>query len=56
MDLNLVTKKELADSLRCSERTIDRMRREGLPSYNMGKIMFDKQEAIEWIKNNRKEK
>jgi predicted DNA-binding transcriptional regulator AlpA len=54
-----VTKKEIAEFLKCSERTIDRMRKEGLPSYNFsdkrpGKLVFLKSEVIAWIKENKK--
>jgi len=54
-----VTKKEIAEFLKCSERTVDRMRKEGLPSYNFsdkkpGKLVFLKSEVITWIKENKK--
>ncbi len=52
--MKLVSKKELSEQINISERTIDRMRKEGLPWYDLGKILFDKDEVIEWIKNNRK--
>lgn len=56
---DFLTKKELAEYLRCSERTIDRLRKEGLPGYNFsdtkpGKLVFLKPEVIDWIKNNKK--
>ena len=48
-------KKEIAEFLGCSEKTIDRMRKEGLPSYNWaGKVKFIKSEVFEWIKENKK--
>lgn len=52
--MDLLSRKELAEQLHVSERTIDRLRKEGLPWYDLGKILFDKDEVIEWIKNNRK--
>jgi predicted DNA-binding transcriptional regulator AlpA len=52
--MNLLSKKEMAESINISEKTLDRMRKEGLPWYDLGKILFDKDEVIEWIKNNRK--
>lgn len=52
--MDLLSRKELAEQLHVSERTIDRLRKDGLPWYDLGKILFDKDEVIEWIKNNRK--
>lgn len=54
-----LTKKEIADFLKCSEKTVDRLRKEGLPSYNFsdkkpGKLVFLKSEVIEWIRENKK--
>lgn len=59
-DESFVTKSELSKFLKCSERTIDRMRKEGLPCYNFsdkkpGKLVFLKSEVMEWIKKNKKE-
>jgi excisionase family DNA binding protein len=54
LEMDLLSRKELAEQLHVSERTIDRLRKDGLPWYDLGKILFDKDEVIEWIKNNRK--
>jgi excisionase family DNA binding protein len=49
------TKKEIAEELKCSEKTVDRLRKEGLPSYNLGgKLLFEKQEVFDWIIKNKK--
>ncbi|WP_125153671.1 helix-turn-helix transcriptional regulator [Clostridium rectalis] len=57
--MEFLTKKEIAELLKCSEKTIDRLRKEGLPSYNLsenkGKVLFLKDEVIKWIMNNKKE-
>ncbi len=52
---NFVSKEEMAKILDCSEKTIDRLRKQGMPAYNWaGKIKFVKSEVLEWIKENKK--
>lgn len=57
--MEFLTKKELAELLKCSEKKIDRLRKEGMPSYNLsdkkGKVLFLKEEVIKWIIENKKE-
>lgn len=52
--MNFVSKKELSEHINISEKTIDRLRKQGLPWYDLGKILFDEDEVIEWIKKNKK--
>lgn len=46
----LVTRDELADIMRVSVSTIDRMRDDGMPSVSWGRrlVRFRVREAIEW--------
>jgi excisionase family DNA binding protein len=51
----ILTKKQLADYLKVTERTIDRLREEGLPCFNVGKVIrFDRDEVLKWLKENGK--
>jgi len=48
------TKPELAKFLKVSERTIDRMRSEGLPSFKLGvNVRFEKETVLKWLKENK---
>ena len=50
--MNFINKKELAEELKVSIVTIDRLRKKGLPYHNFGaKILFDIEEVTNWIKN-----
>jgi phage terminase Nu1 subunit (DNA packaging protein) len=46
----LVTREELAEIMRCSVPTIDRMRRQGMPSVTWGRRLrrFRVREAMQW--------
>lgn len=45
-----LTKEEAAAFLRCSERSIDRARERGLPSYSLGReIVFVKEQLVKWV-------
>ncbi len=47
---DIMTKKQLAEYLQVTERTIDRMRKEGLPCFKVAtNIRFNKQKVIEWL-------
>ncbi|MGV8982105.1 helix-turn-helix domain-containing protein [Clostridium sp.] len=49
--MNFINKKELAEKLKVSVVTIDRLRKQGLPFHKVGaKIVFDWVEVTEWIK------
>lgn len=48
----LLTKKELAQRLKISERSISTLQAEGLPVHSFGKsIRFDYEEVVIWAKN-----
>lgn len=49
----MITSKELSDLLRCSLRTVYRMRKRGdITAYKMGgKIVFKKEEIEEYLEN-----
>ena len=49
----LMTKKELQEKLKISQPTIDRWRREGMPSQKVGRGVRFNQETLEWIKKNK---
>ena len=51
-----LTKVDLIKLLRISRATIDRWRKEGMPSIKIGKgIRFDKDEVMNWIKEHKSE-
>jgi len=55
MEEDILTKEELAQVLKVTVRTIDRLREKGLPSFNVGtKVRFNKAKAIEWLENQNK--
>ena len=50
VDMNFISKKELAEKLSISIVTIDRLRKQGLPFHNVGKkVVFVEEEVSEWI-------
>jgi DNA-binding transcriptional MerR regulator len=49
--MEILTKKELSKLLKVTERTIDRLRKEGLPwFYVASDIRFYKEEVLTWLK------
>ena len=50
MDEQVMTKKELATFLKVTERTVDRIRNDGLPCFKIGKcIRFEKEKVLKWL-------
>lgn len=54
----LLTVKELEETLSMSRSTIYRLRKDdGMPYYEVGgKVLFDLQEVMSWIKQNQKQR
>lgn len=51
----ILTREELAKLLKVTERTIDRLRKEGLPWYRVGaNVRFDKEKVLKWLEQNNK--
>lgn len=51
MNDEILTKKEVAEILKITERMVDKLRKEGLPSFKVGtNVRFEKKEVLEWIK------
>lgn len=47
----MLTRKELANELKCTERTIDNMMKKGIPHYKIDKIVrFKLDEVLAWMK------
>ena len=56
MDDEILTKEELADYLRISIRTIDRLMKEGMPYLKIrGTVRFEKKKVFSWLEMNKKE-
>lgn len=54
MNEEFLTKSELAKFLKVSERTIDRMREKGLPSFKLGSnVRFEKESVLKWLNENK---
>ncbi len=51
----LIDKQDLARSLGCSASSIDRLRREGLPSVQLAKqvVRFEPAKVIEWLREHK---
>ena len=50
----ILTRKQLAEFLQVTERTVDRMRKEGMPCFTVASnIRFNKEKVIEWLEQNR---
>lgn len=50
MQEKILTKKELAEFLKVSEKTIDNLRKNGLPFFRVGNnIRFDKEKVLNWL-------
>jgi len=49
----MIDKKQLANELGVTPRTIDRYRKKGMPCINMptGTIRFELSEVLKWLKN-----
>lgn len=46
----VLTKEDLAKMLKIGVRTIDRMRKEGMPYFNIGSnVRFRREKVIEWL-------
>lgn len=54
----LVTREELADMMRCSVATVDRMKRDGMPHVSWGRRMvrFRPGEAMRWAETQQQRK
>jgi excisionase family DNA binding protein len=52
----MLTKEELAGFLKIGPRTIDRLRKEGLPYIKVGSaVRFEKSKVLDWLEKNVKE-
>lgn len=52
---DLLTKREIAKYLKVSEPTIDRWRKEGLPSIKTNRLVrFDRAEVLRWLEDKQK--
>lgn len=52
--MDFISKKQLAEKLEISVVTIDRLRKKGLPSHQVGrKVVFDFGEVEKWIKEDK---
>lgn len=57
MNKEYITLMELAQSLKTSRATIDRWRKEGMPSYKIGNgVRFIESEVSEWIEQHKSKK
>ncbi len=55
MEEEILTKQQLAKFLQVTERTIDRLREEGMPHFKVGKVIrFEKEAVLNWLKQNGK--
>ena len=55
MDEKILTKEELATLLKVTQRTIDRMRIDGMPFFKVGThIRFDRDDVLKWLKEKEK--
>lgn len=56
MNDEILTKKEMAELLKVNERTVDQLRKKGLPHFKVGRnVRFKKNEALEWLENQQQE-
>jgi len=56
MEEDILTKSELAEILKVTEKTIDRLRTKGMPSFKVGtKVRFNKAKVVEWLENQGKD-
>lgn len=57
MNKEYITLMELAQSLKISRATIDRWRKEGMPSYKIGNgVRFIEPEVSKWIEQHKSQK
>jgi excisionase family DNA binding protein len=55
MEEEILTKEELATYLKVTPRTIDRLRKTGLPSFKVGdSVRFKKDEVLKWLEEQNK--
>ena len=51
----ILTREQLAKLLQVTEKTVDRLRKEGMPFFKVGaNIRFDKEEVLKWLRENGK--
>jgi len=51
----LLTKKDMAKMFRVSEKTIDKLRKEGMPHHMVGgSVRFEKEKAMQWLEENKR--
>jgi excisionase family DNA binding protein len=52
----ILTKEELASYLKVTERTIDRLRKKGMPFFKVGDtVRFKKDAVLKWLEENSQE-
>jgi excisionase family DNA binding protein len=52
----ILTKEELASYLKVTERTIDRLRKKGMPFFKVGDtVRFKKDAVLNWLEENSQE-
>lgn len=55
MEDKILTREELAKFLKVTERTIDRLRKEGMPWYKVGvNVRFNKEKVLQWLEEKSK--
>jgi len=56
MDKEVMTKEELAEFLAVAVRTVDKLRKEGLPYVKVGnQVRFIKEDVLRWLRDNNKD-
>jgi len=51
------TKEELAEYLKITPRMVDKLRKQGMPCFKLGKLVrFNKEDILEWIYKNKDQK
>ena len=51
---SLITIKQLSEKLQISRATIDRWRKEGMPSHRVGRgVRFEEAQVMSWISSNK---
>ncbi|RJQ26239.1 MAG: DNA-binding protein [Peptococcaceae bacterium] len=57
MEEEILTKAELAKLLKVTQRTIDRLRTEGLPCFKVGNaVRFNRKKVLKWFEEQEKNK
>lgn len=50
MEDEILTREELAKILKVTDRTVDRLRKDGMPYFKVGaSVRFDKAKVLEWL-------